>query len=95
MLRECENANKAIIAGPLTKKLIRGRIDILDWSLGIQVRGDKENSTRSSADARILKMLQKQKNLLTEPVSDKRPSLISKIEIQGRIEILEWLLLSD
>lgn len=95
MLRECENTDRTIGAGPLTKMLIRGRIDILNWFLGIQARKDKENIPQSGTDSRLLKMLQKQKNLLMEPINDRRPNSTSKMEVQGRIEILEWLLLGD
>jgi hypothetical protein len=94
MLRECES-NRTVVAGPLTGMLIRGRIDILNWFLGIKVRKTKENSPISSKDARLLKMLQKQKNLQAEPINDKHPSNVSKIKVQGRIEMLEWLLTDD
>ncbi len=95
MLLEGENSNRTVVAGPLTRTLIRGRIDILNWFLGIQVRKTKEKNPLSSTDARLLKMLQKQKNLLMEPINDRRPSSTSRIEVQGRIEMLEWLLLKD
>jgi len=95
MLLECEKGNRTVAAGPLTTILIRGRIDILYWFLGVKIRRGKVNNPLSSKDARILKMLQKQKNLLIESVNDRRPGSTSKIEVQGRIEMLEWLLLND
>jgi hypothetical protein len=95
MLLECENTDRTVVPGPLAKTLIRGRIDILNWFLAIRVQSDKENTLSSSGNARLLKMLQKQKKLLMEPINHRRPSPNSKIEVQGRIEMLEWLLLND
>jgi hypothetical protein len=83
-----------IVAGPLTKLLIEGRIDILKWFLTIQKQARSRNST-SLLDTRLLKMLQKQKDLLIQPINERHPSFTSKIEVQGRIEMLEWLLVSE
>jgi len=40
-------------------------------------------------------MLQKQKELLKEPEDVRKPTHTSKIKIQGRIEMLEWLLMDE
>jgi len=33
--------------------------------------------------------------LLIQPINERHPSFTSKIEVQGRIEMLEWLLESE
>ena len=45
--------------------------------------------------SKALKMSQKQKDLLIQPINDRYPSPHSKVEVQGRIEMLEWLLMSE
>jgi len=50
---------------------------------------------QKSIDSRTLVMLQKQKELLKEPEDVRKPTHTSKIKIQGRIEMLEWLLMDE
>lgn len=82
--------DRNVTAGPLTRLLILGRIDILNWFLTVE-RGPEDRV--SSLDSKVMKMLQKQKDLLAMPIDEKKPNHTSKIAIQGRIEMLEWLMM--
>lgn len=94
MLVENKNDDRTIVAGPLTGLVIKGRIDILNWILTIyQNNGSK--IAMESIDSRILVMLQRQKELLEDAEEIRKPDHTSKLEVQGRIEMLEWLLMNE
>jgi hypothetical protein len=77
LLRSMERHDRNMAAGPLTKLLIHGRVDMLNWFLTIQSDKSLEEST-SSLDSRVMQMLHKQKDLLQEPIDEEILTLLAK-----------------
>jgi len=91
LLDRMEQEKGDVVAGPLTRLLIQGKIEMLRWFLTIETAVENH---ALSLDTRIIQMLQKQRDLLNQSIDDRNPNSINKVEIQGRIEILEWLLMN-
>jgi hypothetical protein len=90
LLSTITNEKGEVNAGPLTRLLIEGRIEILQWCLSVMTIAD--NAGKLPSRERLSAMLEKQKELIAEPEDKRKPNSISRVQIQGRVEILECLL---